>query len=154
MAGARQPIDLVIANGKKHLTKAEIEQRKAEEVRAPCECIEPPPYLQGAMAKEFVEYAEKLEKIGIISDLDVDCLARYILSKSMYLKLTSKLQNEVKEGRYAAAEKLLTMQDKSFKQCQSCASALGLTISSRCKLVVPKTDEGESALMKALSDNE
>lgn len=32
-------------------------------------------------------------------------------------------------------------QDRAFKQCRQCAVDLGMTISSRCKLVVPKTAE-------------
>ena len=35
------------------------------------------------------------------------------------------------------------MQDKVFKQCQSSARDLGLTISSRCKLIVPKLEEDD-----------
>mgnify|MGYP007066182257 CR=1 FL=1 len=35
MAGQRQPTDLVVMNGRKHLTKAEIEARKNAEVTAP-----------------------------------------------------------------------------------------------------------------------
>lgn len=35
MAGQRQPTDLVVMKGKKHLTKAEIEARKNAEVVAP-----------------------------------------------------------------------------------------------------------------------
>ena len=37
MAGQRQPTDLVVMNGRKHLTKAEIEARKNAEVTAPCD---------------------------------------------------------------------------------------------------------------------
>ena len=33
MAGQRQPIDLVIAKGKKHLTKEEIAKRKSSELQ-------------------------------------------------------------------------------------------------------------------------
>jgi len=32
-----------------------------------------------------------------------------------------------------------------FDQCQQCASSMGLTISSRCRLVVPKPPEDEAA---------
>ena len=35
MAGQRQPIALVQAKGKKHLTKAEIAERERTEVKAP-----------------------------------------------------------------------------------------------------------------------
>lgn len=33
MAGQRQPIELVLAKGSKHLTKKEIEERKSSEVK-------------------------------------------------------------------------------------------------------------------------
>lgn len=36
---------------------------------------------------------------------------------------------------------LLINQDKLFKQCRQASSDLGLTISSRCKLVIPKKDD-------------
>ena len=31
-------------------------------------------------------------------------------------------------------------QDMAFRQCQAAANALGLTISSRCKLVMPQVE--------------
>ena len=49
MAGTRQPTDLVVVNGRKHLTKAEIEARRAAEVKAPtpqskrCRLVVPKP---------------------------------------------------------------------------------------------------------------
>jgi hypothetical protein len=45
MAGQRQPTDLVVMKGKKHLTKAEIEARKNAEVVAPNDKVKPPAYL-------------------------------------------------------------------------------------------------------------
>ena len=42
MAGQKQPIDLVVMKGKKHLTKAEIEARKNSEVTAPNDKVKPP----------------------------------------------------------------------------------------------------------------
>ena len=42
MARPRQPIELVVAKGKKHLTKSEIEQRKNSEVKANSDKIKPP----------------------------------------------------------------------------------------------------------------
>lgn len=38
---------------------------------------------------------------------------------------------------------LLINQDKLFKQCRQASSDLGLTISSRCRLVIPKKDDGK-----------
>lgn len=45
MAGQRQPIELVLAKGSKHLTKKEIEERKSSEVKPITDDISPPPYL-------------------------------------------------------------------------------------------------------------
>ena len=42
MAGKKQPIELVVANGKKHLTKSEIEERKSQEIQAPNDKIKAP----------------------------------------------------------------------------------------------------------------
>ena len=53
MAGQRQPTDLVVMNGRKHLTKAEIEARKNAEVTAPCDKVRPPSYLTPEQKKQF-----------------------------------------------------------------------------------------------------
>ena len=45
MSGQRQPIELVLAKGNKHLTQKEIEERKSSEVKPITDDISPPPYL-------------------------------------------------------------------------------------------------------------
>ena len=141
MAGQRQPIELVLLNGKKHLTKAEIEHRKKNELKAPAGDCLPPEYLPEKLKAEFVELSQKLVKIGIMTELDVDLLARYLLSKQAYLGLTSRYMKMIASNNSAEVEKVASMQDRAFKQCQSCAKELGLTITSRCKLVAPKVEE-------------
>ena len=141
MAGKRQPVELIIANGRKNLTKAEIEYRKNAELKVPVGGCSPPDYLPEKLKKEFESLADKLIDVGIMTELDVDLLARYLLSKQAYLGLTSRYMKMISSGDPASVEKVANLQDKSFKQCQSAARDLGLTISSRCKLVVPKTEE-------------
>ena len=123
--------------------KAEVERRMAEEIDVPFTDVQAPEYLKGKSARdEFDHYAGMLLEIGIFTELDVDCLARYILSKNLYLQYTAKLARMLKQdndSRELAATQ--TLQDKAFKQCQACASSLGLTISSRCKLTVPVADD-------------
>lgn len=53
MAGQRQPTDLVVMKGKKHLTKAEIAARKDAEVVAPNDNVKPPTYLTAGQKKKF-----------------------------------------------------------------------------------------------------
>lgn len=148
MAGPRQPINLVVNNGKKHLTKAEIEERKASEVKAHADKINYPAYLPKDLRKEFKNIADELIRIEIMSNLDVDALARYLIAQKEWLKI-AKIMDElspiiVKEDisiindQYTELSKVM---DRFFKQCRSAASDLGLTISSRCKLVVPKTEK-------------
>lgn len=139
MPKPKEPIDLLIAKGKKHLTKKEIENRTSEEIKIPTklENIKAPEYLTGNLEKEFYEIAKKLYLIGIMTELDIDCLSRYLLSKQTYLKYTSLLTQEIKKEKLDKIEKYMNIQDKAFKQCRACANDLGLSISSRCKLVMP-----------------
>lgn len=148
MARPRQPIDLLVYKGKKNLTKKEIEERKAQEVKAPSDKVKAPAYLPKELKREFKKISDQLIEIGIMTNLDIDALARFLLSKKMYLDVTQSLlavsPTIVQDGTTVANEEytsLLNAQDKLFKQCRAAASDLGLTISSRCKLVIPKKEE-------------
>ncbi|KGO12704.1 terminase [Clostridium botulinum] len=139
MARPRQPIDLIVAKGKKNLTKKEIEERKSSEVKAPADKIKSPSYLPNNLKKEFKRIAGELIDIGIMSNLDCEALARFIVSEYNYQKITKKLlKTGVDNEKYLD---LLLMQEKLFKMCRQSAGDLGLTISSRCKLVVPKKED-------------
>lgn len=66
MAGRpRQPIDLLVLNGKSHLSKDEIEERKAAEVSAPCTKIEPPNCLSKKQKNRFNYIAVALPTEGV-----------------------------------------------------------------------------------------
>ena len=149
MARPREPISLIEAKGKKHLTKAEIAGRRASEVQPRTEGIEPPPYLTAAQKKHFVKLADQMVKIKVMGETDCDTLARYVTAESMYQAAVKDLR-EVQKQRpkdadakllmawAAMVEKLDKRQERFFKQASTMARDLGLTISSRCKLVVPK----------------
>ena len=137
MAGQRQPTDLLLFKGKKHLTKKEIEQRKKSEVKAK---IEPPNILTKKQKDRFQEIAAELCDIGIMSNLDVDALARFIIHQSEYEKITRSLRR-TKLEEIEKYETLLKLQEKHFKMCRQSSMDLGLTISSRCKLVIPTKEE-------------
>lgn len=145
MSGQRQPTNLLIAKGKKHLTKNEIEERLSQEVGILTDNISPPPYLTKKKQKdEFNKIASQLQTLKIMSETDVDTLARYILSRDLYVKLTKQItnSNDILESP-SLLETYFKNQDRAFKQCRACAIDLGLTISSRCKLVVPKIETPE-----------
>lgn len=149
MAGRnRQPVDVLTARGKSHLTKAEKERRKATESVVPVTLrgVSPPGYLDKwpEIRREFERYAEMLTALmpDNFGQPDADCLARYVVSESLYERYTSDLMDE--HGPLNI-KNLQIAQDRAFKQAQACASALGLTVTARCKLVVPerREDDGE-----------
>nr|DAF51913.1 MAG TPA: terminase small subunit [Siphoviridae sp. ctOb14] len=141
MPRPKQPIDLITAKGKKHLTKQEIENRKAHEVQARSDKIKAPSYLSKKGKKEFKKIAKELKAIGIMTNLDVDALARFIIARELYVQISQKLIGD--PDILIRDKNMLANQNTLFKQCRSAASDLGLTISSRCKLVMPKTEDNE-----------
>lgn len=154
MARPREPVELVMSKGKKHLTKAEIKERMDSEVKPCADCIEPPSFLSAKQKKKFRDIAEQLQKIGIMGETDVDALARYIIAQELYEQAVRAVQaahkqmpkgTDVHAGELATWAVLLTnldkRQDRYFKQAHTAASSLGLTISGRCKLVMPKAAE-------------
>lgn len=156
MAGSRQPIDLIIANGRKNLTKAEIAERRAAEV-APCaDDLTAPSYLTAAEKKRFDKLAGQLAKIKVMGETDTETLARYVTAQTLYEKATKELRTlankrppDTEADAYyermdvwtSAQDNLSKLQDRYFKQAQTAAASLGLTISSRCKLIAPVKDD-------------
>ena len=160
MAGQRQPIELVMAKDRKHLTKDEIAERMAREIKPCTDDIAAPAYLTAKQRKDFDKIAEQLQKLKIMGETDVDALARYITAQEFYEKAVKDLRKLDKErpkpeekeddpagyfkrldGFYAMLDNAAKRQDRYFKQAQTAAAALGLTISSRCRLVAPVVEE-------------
>lgn len=141
MAGQKLPIEVIQARGAKHLTKAEIEARKTGEIKPITDNIIAPGYLTKKQKDEFYRIAKQLEKLKILGETDVDALARFIIANDFYIHAVKQLRkSEVKNDPFAF-EKWSKIQERYFKQCRSSANDLGLSITSRCKLVVPKTDK-------------
>lgn len=137
----KQPIDLVIANGRKNLGKDEIERRRSEEVVVPFINVRPPDYLTTKKQKEeFMKIAEMLLHINIFTELDEDTLARYVLAREQYIVATKRLNKVMRSGSIEEFDDLQKIQTRAFNQCRVGASDLGLTITSRARLVVPQTE--------------
>lgn len=135
---SKQPIDLVVAKGKKHLGKKEIEKRRSEEIHAPNDMIVAPDYLTKIQKEKFDAYAKQLIELNILSNLDIETLARYITANDMYETITKKMRTKKVRDDIILLEDYSKMQERYFKLSRSIANDLGLSVSSRCKLVVPK----------------
>lgn len=168
MPNPKEPVELILLKGRKNLTQAEIEERRATEPKAPSDNVKPPDYLSSKQKEEFNELARELVDIKILGNVDAGELARYVVAHSMYARYTKllrtlpkkkrarlrelRLQLAEQEGRTVSRDEevddedvaleleksLTTLQDKFFQQCETTARALGLNITSRCKLVIPK----------------
>lgn len=167
MAGQRQPTDLVVMKGKKHFTKAEIEARKNAEVVAPNDKVRPPIYLTAEQKKQFRKIAKELLQIGLIANVDCDALARLLIAQDQYIEITEQIKvtplmidvpvyethenpdtgekERVQVGTRQVVnderERLMIIQDRCMKQCRQGAGDFGMTVSSRCRLVVPKPQQ-------------
>lgn len=152
MARPREPINLVEAKGRKHLTKAEIDARQRSEVAPIPDGIAPPKFLTKKQKDRFNLISEQLKKLKIIGETDVDALSRYVVAEELYEQAVKDLRSihSAKPKKMQPKElsewvELLDVldkrQDRYFKQATAAARDLGLTISSRCKLVMPVVDE-------------
>ncbi len=144
-------MELVLLKGKTHLTKAEIEARRQAEVDAPADGIRAPDFLTKKQAEEFEQIARQLADLGIMTNLDCDVLGMYLVARDDWIR-AGKDYDEVRraaspqrglwlEDGVSDMVKLSGIRDRAFKQAMKCACELGLTITSRCRLVVPKKEE-------------
>lgn len=140
MAGPRQPIDLIEYKGRSHLTKQQIKDRRDTEVKANNDKVAPPDILDGEQCERFNEIADELLDIGIMTNLDNDSLARFIIHQSEYEKVARKIY-ETSIINIEDYEDLVKIQEKHFKMARQSEMDLGLTISSRAKLVAPKKED-------------
>lgn len=159
MAGRnKQPLAVIQGKGRsKHLTKEMIKERQEQEdaVRGFTDKIVAPSYLSKKQKDDFNGIANELVRLNIFSNLDVDSLARYIDSKHQYLQLIKDLKKikptivvESEDGtkNYFANEdypKLMRIKNTLFNECRAAASDLGLSITSRLKLVIPKKEDNK-----------
>lgn len=138
MARKRQTVAALRATGSRHYSKAQLAEREAREVKAPpAEELPPPDYLPASLAKKFRVLAPVLIRMGILTALDGDGLARYLIAEHNYLHATKQLMDAMKAGTAAEADRWSAIQDRFFRQCRSAGADLGLTVSGRCRLELP-----------------
>ena len=140
MPGPRQRLSVLEGNGRKHLSKSEKAQRAAQEVDLPKPAkMRVPKWLPQECRKEFRALAKELLAADMgAAQLDRDTLGRYVVAQAQYTQ-ASKMAGEALAAQNAAlAEKWIKIQDTCFKQARACANDLGMTITSRCRLVLPE----------------
>jgi phage terminase small subunit len=102
-----QPIALVRANGRKHLTKAEIAAREKSEIKLGDQKLSCPAFVKNDVVSyaKWKEITKIYKDIDFVSSGDIGLLARYCMTFSEYLKL---LDQKMKIERFEIDyEKLL-----------------------------------------------
>ena len=138
MPGTRQPTDLIVAKGRKHLSRAEEAARRAGELNVPpAKTAKPPKWLPEDLKKDYRAIGKQLIAAGLLTDLDADTLGRYLVSHSQWLQAAQRAQIYLERGDTKSADDWGRIQERYFKAARACAADLGLTVTSRCKLVLP-----------------
>lgn len=139
MPGPRQPTDLIKANGRKHLSKAEEAERRAREPKVEkAKTAKPPKWLPEQLKKEFRALGKQLIAAGIYTGLDADTLGRYLVAQHQWIIATGEAEQALAQRDQEQADAWGRVQDRYFKQARNCANDMGLTVTSRCRLVVPE----------------
>ncbi|WP_424769435.1 phage terminase small subunit P27 family [Paenibacillus sp. sgz302251] len=152
MGRPKKSIDVILEEGKSHFDKETIEQRKEQEaaVRPSDNKTDCPDWLTDKVArKEYRRIAKELNNINLLTNLDITTLAQYCQAYSLYLSATKELEGKPmvieqtnKSGFTNLIEHpLIRIQFKYSDEMKKHATQMGLTISSRLKLVVPKKDD-------------
>ena len=151
-----------------HYTKSEVAEYITQSAKeSDFKNIEAPSELKGRQKNKFYDLAYILLHFGL-TQLDEDVLARYIIARDFYFYYVNELQNlkkitpsakwksienvedeDLQELLIKIVEKmklddeasLSKQQDLYFKQMRACAADLGLSISDRGKLIIPKQED-------------
>lgn len=145
MPRKKEPLKLLEAKGNSHMTKAEKNAREQGELKPlKPKQVRPPDWLPTDLRKEFNAYSRQLLVLDIFAKLDRDTLARYLVAHQVYLRALNHVEAAISGDDSGEAVKWSTVQDKYFKQARNCANDLGLTVTSRCRLVVPPKEDPEA----------
>lgn len=146
MPGPRQKLSVLEANGRKHLSKAEKAQRAAGEVELPKPAkMRVPKWLPEYLKADFRALAKELLAADLgAAQLDRDTVGRYIVAQHQFTAACRLVQDALDQQDPDLVNKWTKAQKSYFEQARACANDMGMTVTSRCRLVLPKQpDRGE-----------
>ncbi len=134
MSGKRQPTALVEANGRKHLTQAEADQRRDHEVhicRRPT--WYPPKWLPKRLRAEYCGSAKCSTVQAYTPNSTATFSGNIFFVANAGSKLTKKAAAAISKNDEKLAKEWTSIQGAYFKQARQCAEAMGLSVTSRCR---------------------
>ena len=155
MGKTRKPIDMQ----KAHLTLVEKQNRKMEEesVTTGNNQLKTPPkwLIDDTAKKEWRRIVKELNKISIVGNLDYANLGGYCNAYANYIKATDILKEqtyyidrETRNGVIVVKNPMVDIQTNYANEMRIFASLCGLTIDSRLKAAVTKTEKTEEMIQE------
>ena len=153
MPRPKKPIDMQ----KAHLTLVEKQNRKAEEDSVTTgnnQLKTPPRWLINDVAKkEWRRIVRELNKIQIVGNLDYANLGGYCNAYANYIQVTEILKDQTyyierktRTGTIIVKNPLVDIQTNYASEMRRFAALCGLTIDSRLKAAVVKTEKTEDMI--------
>lgn len=159
MGKTRKPVDMQ----KAHLRLVEKEEKKLQE-----ECVTtgrsqlktPPKWLINDVAKkEWRRIVRELNKIDIVGNLDYANLAGYCNAYANYIQVTDELRDQdycierhTRTGTIIVKNPLVDIQTTYASEMRKFAALCGMTIDSRLKAAVIKTEKTEDMINQKFGD--
>jgi P27 family predicted phage terminase small subunit len=155
----KEPINILEAKNKSHLTNQQKENRKQQESRMkpPTDEIKPPKWLSKEAKKEFKVMSVNLKRLqesakcSFISNLDVPLLAMWADAYVEYQVCCNEIEScsriEGHGGLLTTSEKgvdlnpLLNQKKKLFEQMEKIGRQFGLSPASRLTITLPPSTE-------------
>ena len=97
----------------------------------------PPKWLPKKHHNEFCEIGEILRTAGLYAELDRDVLAQYFVCRERCSTPTSWPPRPSGIRTRSWPKEWSGIQSSYFKQARQCAESMGLSVTSRCRIVVP-----------------
>ena len=155
MGKPKKPIDMQ----KAHLTLGEKQNRRQEEesvVTGNNQLKTPPKWLINDTAKkEWRRIVKELNKIDIVGNLDYANLGGYCNAYANYIKATEILKDqtyyidrETRTGVIVVKNPMVDIQTNYAAEMRKFAALCGLTIDSRLKAAVTKTEKTEDMIQQ------
>jgi P27 family predicted phage terminase small subunit len=152
MTAGRKPLPTAVKElngnpGKRTLNRSE--PKPARPRRVP----PPPAHLKGAARAKWKKLAAQLHKIGVLTEVDQDALARYCVTYQRWLEAEARVTRDGEVVRTTNGNLIqnpyLAIANRCMAQLSTLGAEFGLTPSSRAKVhAEPPPDEG--ALEKKL----
>lgn len=146
MGRRAKPVELLVLNGKKHLTKEEIQKRRDAEakLKPPADAVKPPSWLSKEARKVWKRVIASLDPLKIVTNADVEQLAMFCDAAARYAECSQII---AKEGIVIIGPKGPMQHPAAVAQAKYATivtrigSKFGLDPSGRASLAISKGDD-------------